>query len=104
MGWFARAGQLVDHFMVLQMAVQSPHLCESNSYALRPRCVTWIKTKTEGVKSECSGGLKLSKPVLSCKDNKCSDAGAGDLSVLTSYETYHCGNVGSTRVKVSASK
>ncbi len=33
-----------------------------------------------------SGALKLGKLVLSCKANKLSDAGAGDLGVLPAHE------------------
>ncbi len=68
------------------MAVLSPHLYRSNSYALRPRRVTWVKTKREGVKSGHSGAFKPDKLGLSCKANKCSDAGTGDLGVLLTHE------------------
>ncbi len=40
-----------------------------------------------GVKSGRSGTLKLGKLGLSCKANKCGDAGTGDLGVLTTHET-----------------
>ncbi len=32
--------------------------------------------KSEGVKSGCSGALKLDRLGLNCKTNKCSDAGS----------------------------
>ncbi len=73
--------------MVQQMAVLSVHLCRSNSYPLRPRCITWIKTKREGVKSERSGAPKPDKLGLSCKANKCSDAETGGLGALSTHYT-----------------
>ncbi len=75
-------------------------LCRSNSYPLRPRRVTWIKTKREGVKSGCSGALKPDMLGLSCKANKCSDAGTGDLGALTTHVTspwFTLGDGGSIR-------
>ncbi len=39
------------------------------------------------MKSGHSGTLKPGKLGLSCKNNKCGDAGAGDLGVLTTHET-----------------
>ncbi len=39
------------------------------------------------VKSGCSGALKPVKLGLSCKDNKCCDAGTGDLNVLPTHDT-----------------
>ncbi len=66
------------------MAVYSTHLCRPNSYPLRPRRVTWINTKSEGVKS--------------CKANKCSDVRTGCLGVLTTHKTPPClDGAGSTR-------
>ncbi len=66
------------------MVVLSAHVCQSNAYPLHPHRVTWIQTKKGGgVKSGCSDALKQGKLGLICKPNKCSDAGAGDLSVLT---------------------
>ncbi len=66
------------------MAVYSAHLCRSNAYPLRPRRVTWIKTKRKGVKNECSGTHKLGRLGLSCNSNKCSDAGTRDLGLAGS--------------------
>ncbi len=46
------------------------------------------------------GALKLDRLGLSCKASKCSDAGTGDLGVLTTHETSPCfslGDDGSTR-------
>ncbi len=40
-----------------------------------------------GVKSGCFGDLTKDRLGLSYKANKCSDAGAGDLGVLTTQET-----------------
>ncbi len=40
--------------------------------------------------SGCSGALKPDKLGSSCKANKCSDAGTGDLGVLHSHETSPC--------------
>ncbi len=40
-----------------------------------------------GVKSGRSGALKPDKLGLSCKAHNCSDAGTGDLGVLTTHET-----------------
>ncbi len=40
-----------------------------------------------GVKSGYSGDLKPDRLGVSYKANKCSDAGTGDLSVLTTQET-----------------
>ncbi len=71
------------------------HLCRLNSYPLRARRITWIKTKREGVyvKSGRSGALGLS-----CKASKCSDARTGDLGVLITHETTSMliGDAGST--------
>ncbi len=39
------------------------------------------------MKSGCSSTLKPDTLGLSCKSNKCSDPGAGDLSVLPTHET-----------------
>ncbi len=64
--------------------------CRSNTYAFRTRRVTWIKTKREDVKSGRSGALKPDRLGLSCKANKCSDTGTGDLGVLTTHETLPC--------------
>ncbi len=69
------------------MAVGLANLCRSNLYPLRPPRVTWIQTKREGVKSGRPGTRKLDRLGLSYKANKCSDAGAGDLSVLPTHET-----------------
>ncbi len=66
------------------------HLSLSNFYPLRSRRVTWIKTTREGVKSGYSGDLKPDRLGLSCKTNKCSDAGTGDLGVLTTHGTLLC--------------
>ncbi len=49
-------------------------------------CVTWIKTKREGVKSGCSSALKPDRLGLSCTVNKCSDVGIGDLSMLPTHK------------------
>ncbi len=102
-GRHARAGPWVQHLLTyttVQMAVQSAHLCRLNSYPLRPRRVTWIKTKRVSLKGECSGALQLDWLGLRCKANKCSDTGAGDLGVLNIYEASPCfslGEAGSTR-------
>ncbi len=48
---------------------------------LLSRRVTWIKTKREGVKSECSDALKPNKLGYSYKDSKCSGTGVCDLGV-----------------------
>ncbi len=66
--------------------VLSAYPCRSNSYPLRPRRVTWINAKREGVKSKHFGAHKLYRLGLSCKANKCSDTGTGDLGVLTAHE------------------
>ncbi len=86
--------------MVQEMAVQSVHLCRSKPYPVCPRRVTWIKTKRESVKSGCSGAIKPDRHGMCCKANKCSDAGPGDLGVLTIHETspwFSLGDVGPTR-------
>ncbi len=50
------------------------------------------------VKSGRSGIRKPDKLGLSCKSNKCSDAGAKDLDVLPTHEPSPCiGDAGSTR-------
>ncbi len=54
------------------------------------------------MKSERSGALKPDRLGLSCKVNKCSDAGTGDLGVLTTQETSQCfslGNAGARQDK-----
>ncbi len=71
---------------------------------LRPRHrVTWIKTKKGGsMKNGCFSALKPERLGLSCKANKCRDAGIGDLGVLTTHEASPClslGDAGSTRQK-----
>ncbi len=78
----------------------SAHLCRSNSYPLRPHRVTWIKTKREGVWRADAPVLsnRTSKLGLSCKVNKCSDAGTADPGVLTTQETspwFSLGDAGS---------
>ncbi len=41
-----------------------------------------------------SGVLKPDRLGLSCKVNKCSDAGTGNLGVLTTHETSPCFSLG----------
>ncbi len=51
------------------------------------------------VKSGRSGAHKLDMLGLSCKANKCSDAGTGDLGVLTIHEAspwFSLGDAGSS--------
>ncbi len=58
------------------------------------------KNQQEGVKNGRSGAIKPDRLDLSCKANKCSDAGTGDLGVLTTHETspwFSLGDAGSTR-------
>ncbi len=53
------------------------------------------------MKSGRSGALKPGRLGLSCKANKCSDAGTGDLGMLTTHETapwFPLGDAGSTRL------
>ncbi len=52
--------------------------CQANSYALRPRHVTGIKTKTESV--------KLDKLGLGFITDKCNDAETGDLGVIATHK------------------
>ncbi len=54
---------------------------------MRPRRVTWIKTKREGVKSGFSGALKPGRLGLGFKVNKCCDVWIWDLGVQTTHET-----------------
>ncbi len=49
-------------------------------------CVPWIKAQGEDVNSGRPGAHKPDKIGLSCKANKCSDAGTGDLGVLSIRE------------------
>ncbi len=56
------------------------------------------------MKSGCSGTLKQDRLGLSFKANNCSDAGTGDLGVLTTHETIpwlFLDDADSTRPKVS---
>ncbi len=80
------------------MAMQEEHLCQSNSYPVRLRRVTWIKTNRGGVKSGYSSALKLDRFDLTCKANKCSDAGTRDLRVLITNETSPCFSLGDAGV------
>ncbi len=75
------------------MAVQLAHLCRSNSFPLRPRRV---KTERQGVKSGHSSAHKPGKYGLSCKANKCSNAGTGNLGWLLTQEasSMKIGNAG----------
>ncbi len=53
------------------------------------------KNQKEG--GGAKSGRKLDKFGFSCKANKCSDAGTGDLSLLPTHETLRClSNDGST--------
>ncbi len=70
-----------------QTARKVAHFGRTNSYLLRPRRITLIKTKQEGMKSGRSGALKPDRLDMSCKVNKCRDAGAGDTDVLPTRET-----------------
>ncbi len=82
------------------MVVLSAHLPRPISYPLLPRRVTWIKTKTEGVKNVYLEALRPGRLGLRCKANKCREAGTGDLGVLTSRETsqdFSFGDAGSTQ-------
>ncbi len=79
---------LMTSKMVQQMVVLSAHLCRPKSYPLPLRRVTWIKTRREGgVKSGRSGALKPDRRGLSCKANKRSNGGTGDLGVITTHES-----------------
>ncbi len=49
-------------------------------------CVTWTKAKKEGVNSGRSDALKPDKLGLSCKANKYSEAGNGELGLLPTHE------------------
>ncbi len=54
------------------------------------------------MKSGCSGALKPDWLSLSCKANKCSDAGTGDPGVLTTHKTSPCfslGDAASSKIK-----
>ncbi len=62
-------------------------LCRLSSYPLRPRRLTWIKTKRESVKSGYFRVLSPNRIDLSCKTNKCSVAGTGNIAVLTFRDT-----------------
>ncbi len=83
-------GQQIEHILSykkVQMAVQSAHLCRSNSYPLYPLdpskkggCICEERTLRRSQTGQTSLGL-------SCKANKCSDTGAGDLGVLPAQET-----------------
>ncbi len=53
------------------------------------------------MKSGCSGALKSDRLGLSCKANKCSNAGTGDLGVLTTHETSKWFSQSECRVKLS---
>ncbi len=77
---------------------------QSNSFPLHLRRFTWVKTKKgRGVKSGRSGTLKLGKPDLRCKANKCSDAGTEETGVLTTHETSPCLPAQPARVNAAAS-
>ncbi len=56
------------------------------------------------VKSGNSGALKSDRLGVNCKANKCSDAGTGDLGVLTTCETSQCFSVGDAATKTSKFK
>ncbi len=72
--------------MIIKLiTLYSAYICRTNSYPLRPRRVTWIKTKREGVKNGRSSTDKPSKLGLRCKADKCRDAGTGDLGVLATH-------------------
>ncbi len=62
-------------------------VCRSNSYPLRPRRVTWIQTKREGVYKLRRSQTGHAQSGLSCKAPKCSDTGTGALGVLITHET-----------------
>ncbi len=54
------------------------------------------------MKSGCSGALKPGRLGLGCKVNKCSDAGTGDLGMLTTHETspwLSLGDAASSQIK-----
>ncbi len=61
---------------------------------MRPRRVTWIKTKREGVKNGCYGALKPDMLALSCKSDNYIDAGTRELGVRTTHEISPCSSVG----------
>ncbi len=99
MGQYARTGQWIDcdnkwRFNQHTSADQTPI-----SYI--PVASPGLKPKGVGMKSGRSGALKTDKLGLSCKANKCSDAGTGDFDVLTIHETSSmeipAGDAGSTR-------
>ncbi len=52
-----------------------------------PAASPGLKPNIESVKSRRSGDHKPDTFGLSCKATKCSDAGAGDLGMLTTHET-----------------
>ncbi len=55
-----------------------------------PSCHLDSNQNGEGVESGRSGGHKPDKLGLSCKANKCSDVGAGDLGVLPTHDSSPC--------------
>ncbi len=64
-------------------------------------CVPASNQKGGCVKSGCSGSLKPDRFGLSCKANKCSDAGTGDLGVLTIHKISPCPGWMPPQVQVS---
>ncbi len=60
-------------------------VCRPNSQTLRPRHITLIEAKREGVKSGCTGALKPSRLSLINEVNKCSDAGTWNLGVFITH-------------------
>ncbi len=86
-------------YKIVQMALY----CQYTSADQIPTpCVPVASTNREVVKGGCPGALKSDRFSLSCRANKCSDAGIGDLGVLTTQETSVCfalGDVGSIRLK-----
>ncbi len=74
MARYARAGQWTEYLLTYKMAVKSAHLRRANSYPLRH--LDSNQKGGGGVKSGRADAIKPGGLGLSCKANKCSDAGS----------------------------
>ncbi len=94
----------IEHLLAYKMVQKKWQCIQHTSVDQTPiPCVPWIKTKREDVKSGSSGALKPDRLGLSCKANKSSDAGAGDLGGLPTHETSPCFSIGGTTSKSKVS-
>ncbi len=87
----ARAGQLIQHLLTYRLGGVFSTPLPIKLLPTVPLSRHLVQNQKGGcAKSGRSGAHKLDKLGLSCKADKCSDTGAGDLGALPTHETSLC--------------